>query len=163
MFERFTERAILCIMFAQEESKRLKHTCVDAEHILLGVIGEGKGIAAQSLKASGVTLKAARIAVKASMGIGKDVASKPFFLRWMEPFREMPFTPSSKNVLSLSLSESKELGKNYVGTEHLLLGILKAGENGSGPDSSDGALKVLHALGVNMNELEHNIRERMNK
>jgi ATP-dependent Clp protease ATP-binding subunit ClpA len=162
MFERFTERAILCIMFAQEESKRLKHTCVDAEHILLGVIGEGKGIAAQSLKASGVTLKAARITVKASMGIGKDVDRTPFFLRWMEPFREIPFSPSSKNILTLSLSESKKLGKNYLGTEHLLLGIIRAGENGPGPDSSEGALKVLHSLGVNMNDLERNIRERLN-
>mmetsp|Transcript_17284 Transcript_17284/g.44123 ORF Transcript_17284/g.44123 Transcript_17284/m.44123 type:complete len:821 (-) Transcript_17284:132-2594(-) len=117
MFERFTEKAIKVIMLAQEEARRLGHNFVGTEQILLGLIGEGTGIAAQVLKLMNVNLKDARIEVEKIIGRGSGFVAV-----------EIPFTPRAKRVLELSLEESRQLGHNYIGTEHLLLGLVKEGE-----------------------------------
>lgn len=117
MFERFTEKAIKVIMLGQEEARRLGHNFVGTEQILLGLIGEGSGIAAQVLKSMGVTLKDARVEVEKLVGRGSGFVAV-----------EIPFTPRAKRVLELALEEARQLGHNYIGTEHLLLGILREGE-----------------------------------
>ena len=117
MFERFTEKAIKVIMLAQEEARRLGHNFVGTEQILLGLIGEGTGIAAKVLKSMGVNLKDARIEVEKIIGRGSGFVAV-----------EIPFTPRAKRVLELSLEEARQLGHNYIGTEHLLLGLLREGE-----------------------------------
>jgi ATP-dependent Clp protease ATP-binding subunit ClpC len=117
MFERFTEKAIKVIMLAQEEARRLGHNFVGTEQILLGLIGEGTGIAAKVLKSMGVNLKEARVEVEKIIGRGSGFVAV-----------EIPFTPRAKRVLELSLEEARQLGHNYIGTEHLLLGLLREGE-----------------------------------
>ncbi|CAI5936754.1 unnamed protein product [Closterium sp. NIES-65] len=117
MFERFTEKAIKVIMLAQEEARRLGHNFVGTEQILLGLIGEGTGIAAKVLKSLGVNLKEARVEVEKIIGRGSGFVAV-----------EIPFTPRAKRVLELSLEEARQLGHNYIGTEHLLLGLLREGE-----------------------------------
>ncbi|MCO5575429.1 hypothetical protein L7F22_029230 [Adiantum nelumboides] len=117
MFERFTEKAIKVIMLAQEEARRLGHNFVGTEQILLGLIGEGTGIAAKVLKSMGVNLKEARIEVEKIIGRGSGFVAV-----------EIPFTPRAKRVLELSLEEARQLGHNYIGSEHLLLGLLREGE-----------------------------------
>ena len=112
MFERFTEKAIKVIMLAQEEARRLGHNFVGTEQILLGLIGEGTGIAAKVLKSMGVNLKDARVEVEKIIGRGSGFVAV-----------EIPFTPRAKKVLELSLEEARQLGHNYIGTEHLLLRI----------------------------------------
>nr|YP_009394417.1 Clp protease ATP binding subunit [Leptosiphonia brodiei]ARW62979.1 Clp protease ATP binding subunit [Leptosiphonia brodiei] len=117
MFERFTEKAIKVIMLAQEEARRLGHNFVGTEQILLGLIGEGTGIAAQVLKSMNVNLKDARIEVEKIIGRGSGFVAV-----------EIPFTPRAKRVLELSLEEARQLGHNYIGTEHLLMGLVREGE-----------------------------------
>ncbi|CAI5531870.1 unnamed protein product [Closterium sp. Naga37s-1] len=117
MFERFTEKAIKVIMLAQEEARRLGHNFVGTEQILLGLIGEGTGIAAKVLKSLGVNLKEARVEVEKIIGRGSGFVAV-----------EIPFTPRAKRVLELALEEARQLGHNYIGTEHLLLGLLREGE-----------------------------------
>ncbi|ONM17895.1 Double Clp-N motif-containing P-loop nucleoside triphosphate hydrolase superfamily protein [Zea mays] len=125
MFERFTEKAIKVIMLAQEEARRLGHNFVGTEQILLGLIGEGTGIAAKVLKSMGINLKDARVEVEKIIGRGSGFVAV-----------EIPFTPRAKRVLELSLEEARQLGiiftylhrHNYVGSEHLLLGLLREGE-----------------------------------
>jgi ATP-dependent Clp protease ATP-binding subunit ClpC len=117
MFERFTEKAIKVIMLAQEEARRLGHNFVGTEQILLGLIGEGTGVAAKVLKSMGVNLKDARIEVEKIIGRGSGFVAV-----------EIPFTPRAKRVLELSLEEARQLGHNYIGTEHLLLGLIREGE-----------------------------------
>jgi ATP-dependent Clp protease ATP-binding subunit ClpC len=117
MFERFTEKAIKVIMLAQEEARRLGHNFVGTEQILLGLIGEGTGIASKVLKSMGVSLKDARIEVEKIIGRGSGFVAV-----------EIPFTPRAKRVLELSLEEARQLGHNYIGTEHLLLGLIREGE-----------------------------------
>ncbi|KAH7543618.1 chaperone protein ClpC, chloroplastic isoform X2 [Ziziphus jujuba] len=117
MFERFTEKAIKVIMLAQEEARRLGHNFVGTEQILLGLIGEGTGIAAKVLKAMGINLKEARVEVEKIIGRGSGFVAV-----------EIPFTPRAKRVLELSLEEARQLGHNYIGSEHLLLGLLREGE-----------------------------------
>ena len=117
MFERFTEKAIKVIMLAQEEARRLGHNFVGTEQILLGLIGEGTGIAAKVLKSMGVNLKDARVEVEKIIGRGSGFVAV-----------EIPFTPRAKRVLELSLEEARQLGHNYIGTEHLLLGLIREGE-----------------------------------
>nr|ATJ02848.1 ATP-dependent Clp protease ATP-binding subunit clpA-like protein [Porphyridium purpureum] len=131
MFERFTEKAIKVIMLAQEEARRLGHNFVGTEQLLLGLIGEGTGIAAQVLKMMNVTLKDARIEVEKIIGRGSGFVAV-----------EIPFTPRAKRVLELSLEEARQLGHNYIGTEHLLLGLVKEGEGV--------AARVLENLAVNV-------------
>jgi len=117
MFERFTEKAIKVIMLAHEEARRLGHNFVGTEQILLGLIGEGTGIAAKVLKSMGVNLKDARVEVEKIIGRGSGFVAV-----------EIPFTPRAKKVLELSLEEARQLGHNYIGTEHLLLGLIREGE-----------------------------------
>jgi len=117
MFERFTEKAIKVVMLAQEEARRLGHNFVGTEQIMLGLIGEGTGIAAKVLKSMGISLKEARIEVEKIIGRGSGFVAV-----------EIPFTPRAKRVLELALEEARQLGHNYIGTEHLLLGLLREGE-----------------------------------
>ena len=117
MFERFTEKAIKVIMLAQEEARRLGHNFVGTEQILLGLIGEGTGVAAKVLKSLGINLKDSRIEVEKIIGRGSGFVAV-----------EIPFTPRAKRVLELSLEEARQLGHNYIGTEHLLLGLIREGE-----------------------------------
>lgn len=134
MFERFTEKAIKVIMLAQEEARRLGHNFVGTEQILLGLIGEGTGIAAQVLKSMNVNLKDARIEVEKIIGRGSGFVAV-----------EIPFTPRAKRVLELSLEEARQLGHNYIGTEHLLMGLVREGEGV--------AARVLENLSVNVSSI----------
>ena len=132
MFERFTEKAIKVIMLAQEEARRL------TEQVLLGLIGEGTGVAAKTLKAMGVNLKDARVEVEKIIGRGSGFVAV-----------EIPFTPRAKRVLELSWDEARQLGHNYIGTEHLLLGLIREGEGV--------AARVLENLGVDLNKVRSNV------
>jgi ATP-dependent Clp protease ATP-binding subunit ClpC len=134
MFERFTEKAIKVIMLAQGEARRLGHNFVGTEQILLGLIGEGTGVAAKVLKSMGVNLKDARIEVEKIIGRGSGFVAV-----------EIPFTPRAKRVLELSLEEARQLGHNYIGTEHLLLGLIREGEGV--------AARVLENLGVDLSKV----------
>jgi ATP-dependent Clp protease ATP-binding subunit ClpC len=134
MFERFTEKAIKVIMLAQEEARRLGHNFVGTEQILLGLIGEGTGVAAKVLKSMGVNLKDARVEVEKIIGRGSGFVAV-----------EIPFTPRAKRVLELSLEEARQLGHNYIGTEHLLLGLIREGEGV--------AARVLENLGVDLGKV----------
>ena len=138
MFERFTEKAIKVIMLAQEEARRLGHNFVGTEQILLGLIGEGTGIAAKTLKSMGVNLKDARVEVEKIIGRGSGFVAV-----------EIPFTPRAKRVLELSWDEARQLGHNYIGTEHLLLGLIREGEGV--------AARVLENLGVDLNKVRSNV------
>ena len=138
MFERFTEKAIKVIMLAQEEARRLGHNFVGTEQVLLGLIGEGTGVAAKTLKSMGVTIKDAREQVEKIIGRGSGFVAV-----------EIPFTPRAKKVLELSWDEARQLGHNYIGTEHLLLGLIREGE-GIGT-------KVLENLGVDLNKCRSNV------
>ncbi|KAK9909406.1 hypothetical protein WJX75_001799 [Coccomyxa subellipsoidea] len=134
MFERFTEKAIKVVMLAQEEARRLGHNFVGTEQILLGLIGESTGIAAKVLKSMGVNLKDARVEVEKIIGRGSGFVAV-----------EIPFTPRAKRVLELSLEEARQLGHNYIGTEHILLGLLREGEGV--------AARVLETLGADPSKI----------
>lgn len=138
MFERFTEKAIKVIMLAQEEARRLGHNFVGTEQVLLGLIGEGTGVAAKTLKSMGVNLKDARAEVEKIIGRGSGFVAV-----------EIPFTPRAKRVLELSWDEARQLGHNYIGTEHLLLGLIREGEGV--------AARVLENLGVDLNKVRSNV------
>jgi ATP-dependent Clp protease ATP-binding subunit ClpC len=138
MFERFTEKAIKVIMLAQEEARRLGHNFVGTEQILLGLIGEGSGVGPKILKSMGVKLKDARIEVEKIIGRGSGFVAV-----------EIPFTPRAKRCLELSLEEARQLGHNYIGTEHLLLGLIVEGEGV--------AARVLEQLDVNLPKLRTEI------
>ena len=138
MFERFTEKAIKVIMLAQEEARRLGHNFVGTEQVLLGLIGEGTGVAAKTLKSMGVNLKDARTEVEKIIGRGSGFVAV-----------EIPFTPRAKRVLELSWDEARQLGHNYIGTEHLLLGLIREGEGV--------AARVLENLGVDLNKVRSNV------
>jgi ATP-dependent Clp protease ATP-binding subunit ClpC len=129
MFERFTDTAIQVIRLAQEEARRLGHNFIGTEQILLGLIAEGNGVAAQVLESLGVTLKEAREEVEKIIGRGSSFVAA-----------EVPFTPRSKRILELSLEESRSFKQEYIGTEHLLLGLLR--------DREGVAAKVLLNMGV---------------
>jgi hypothetical protein len=117
LFERFTDRARRVVVLAQEEARRLNHDHVGTEHILLGLIDEGEGVAAQALESLGISLESARQQVEEIIGRGQQA-----------PSRHIPFTPRAKKVLELTLREAMQLGHNYVGTEHILLGLIREGE-----------------------------------
>ena len=138
MFERFTEKAIKVIMLAQEEARRLGHNFVGTEQVLLGLIGEGTGVAAKALKSMGVNLKDARAEVEKIIGRGSGFVAV-----------EIPFTPRAKRVLELSWDEARQLGHNYIGTEHLLLGLIREGEGV--------AARVLENLNVDLNKVRTNV------
>ncbi len=137
MFGRFTERAQKSILLAQEEAKNLRHNYVGTEHILLGLLAEGEGIAATALNNMGVTLEAARNEVIKAIGKGNYTVDI------------MGFTPRTKRIFELSFLAARNLGHNYVGTEHILLGLLEEGEGV--------AIVVLQKLGVDIEKLKQNI------
>ncbi len=138
MFERFTEKAIKVIMLAQEEARRLGHNFVGTEQILLGLIGEGSGVGPKILKSMGIKLKEARIEVEKIIGRGSGFVAV-----------EIPFTPRAKRCLELSLEEARQLGHNYIGTEHLLLGLIVEGEGV--------AARVLEEMQVDLQRLRSEI------
>ena len=138
MFERFTEKAIRVIMLAQEESRRLGHNFVGTEQLLLGLIAEGTGIAAKTLKSMGVNIKDAREEVEKIIGQGPGFVAA-----------EIPYTPRVKKVLELSRDEAGQLGHNYIGAEHLLLAIIS--------EKECVAAKVLENLGVDLNKCRANV------
>jgi ATP-dependent Clp protease ATP-binding subunit ClpA len=118
MFERFTDRARRVVVLAQEEARMLNHDYIGTEHLLLGLIHEGQGVAARALESLGVSLEAVRQQVEEIIGQGQQ-----------EPLSgHIPFTPRAKKVLELSLREALQLGHNYIGTEHILLGLIHEGE-----------------------------------
>jgi ATP-dependent Clp protease ATP-binding subunit ClpA len=132
MFERFTERARRVVVLAQEEARMLNHNYIGTEHILLGLIREGEGVAAEALESLGISLEAVRQQVKEIIGRGQQA-----------PSGHVPFTPRAKKVLELSLREANGLGHNYIGTEHILLGLIREG--------SGVAAQVLVKLGADLN------------
>lgn len=144
MFDRFTERAIKVIMLAQEEARRLGHNFVGTEQILLGLIGEGTGIAAKTLIDLGITVADVRIEVGTVLGKGSSLISA-----------EMPFTPKSKRLLDLALKEAQQLGHKYVDTEHLLLGLLQ--------DTEGLAAMVLANLGLELEEVRAKVMAMMSE
>ena len=117
MFERFTNRARRVVVLAQEEARILRHNYIGTEHLLLGILAEGEGTAFRALDELGVTLEIARQQVEGIIGAGQDAMSG-----------HIPFTPRAKKVLELSLREALKLGHNYIGTEHILLGIIREGD-----------------------------------
>jgi len=134
MFERFTDKAVRVIMLAQEEARRLGHNMVGTERVLLGLIAEDSGIAAKALKSMGVTVKDAQVEIEKIIGRGSGYVPV-----------EVPFTPRAKRVLELSVEVARQLGDNYISTEHLLIALIDSGEGV--------AAKVLEKLGVNPGEL----------
>lgn len=144
MFERFTEKSIKVIMLAQEESRRLGHNFVGTEQLLLGLIGEETGIASQVLKSMGVNLKTTRIEVEKIIGRGSGFVAV-----------EIPFTTRAKRVLEFTLEESRQQAHNYIGTEHLLLGLIR--------ESECVAVRVLSVLNVDLAELRNRILQQINQ
>jgi ATP-dependent Clp protease ATP-binding subunit ClpC len=134
MFERFTDRARRVVVLAQEESRMLNHNYIGTEHILLGLVHEGGGVAAEALTAMGIGLEAVREQVEEIIGQGQAA-----------PAGHIPFTPRAKKVLELSLREALQLGHNYIGTEHILLGLVREGEGV--------AAQVLQKLGGDLNRV----------
>ena len=138
MFERFTERARRVVVLAQEEARLLNHNYIGTEHILLGLIREGEGVAAKALESLGISLEAVRQQVKEIIGRGQQA-----------PSGHIPFTPRAKKVLELSLREALQLGHNYIGTEHILLGLIREG--------SGVAAQVLVKLGADLNRARQQV------
>src|SRR6185437_44986 len=131
MFERFTTRARHVVVLSQEEATQLKHNYIGTEHILLGLLGEQGGLASQALTGLGMSLEGARQAVTELIGMGST-----------EPTGRIPFTPRAKKTLELALREALQLNHDYIGTEHLLLGILTQGERAAKDEEGVG-VKVL--------------------
>ncbi len=138
MFERFTDRARRVVVLAQEEARMLNHNYIGTEHILLGLIHEGEGVAAKSLESMNISLEAVRHQVEEIIGQGQQA-----------PSGHIPFTPRAKKVLELSLREALQLGHNYIGTEHILLGLIREGEGV--------AAQVLVKLGADLNRVRQTV------
>jgi hypothetical protein len=138
MFERFTDRARRVVVLAQEEARGLNHDYIGTEHILLGLIHEREGVAARALTELGISLEGARAQVEAEIGHGKQA-----------PGGHIPFTPRAKKVLELSLREALQLGHNYIGTEHILLGLIREGEGV--------AAQVLVTLGAGLERVRQQV------
>src|SRR6186713_3152700 len=138
MFERFTDRARRVVVLAQEEAKMLNHNYIGTEHILLGLIHEGEGVAAKALESLNISLDAVREQVQDIIGQGQQ-----------QPTGHIPFTPRAKKVLELSLREALQLGHNYIGTEHILLGLIREGEGV--------AAQVLVKLGADLNRVRQQV------
>src|SRR6201981_172378 len=117
MFEKFTDRARRVVVLAQEEARMLNHNFIGTERILLGLIHEGEGVAAKALESLGISLEVVRQQVEEIVGQGQQA-----------PSGHIPFTPRAKKVLELSLREALQLGHNYIGTEHILLGLIREGD-----------------------------------
>jgi ATP-dependent Clp protease ATP-binding subunit ClpC len=142
MFERFTDRARRVVVLAQEEARMLNHNYIGTEHILLGLIHEGEGVAAKALESLNISLEAVRQQVEEIIGQGQAA-----------PTGHIPFTPRAKKVLELSLREALQLGHNYIGTEHILLGLIREGE-GVGAE-------VLQKLGADLNRVRRTVTQRL--
>jgi ATP-dependent Clp protease ATP-binding subunit ClpC len=138
MFERFTDRARRVVVLAQEEARMLNHNYIGTEHILLGLIHEGEGVAAKGLESLGISLEGVRSQVEEIIGQGQQA-----------PSGHIPFTPRAKKVLELSLREALQLGHNYIGTEHILLGLIREGEGV--------AAQVLVKLGADLNRVRQQV------
>jgi ATP-dependent Clp protease ATP-binding subunit ClpC len=138
MFERFTDRARRVIVLAQEEARKLNHNYIGTEHILLGLIHEGEGVAPQALSELGISLQSVRLQVEEIIGQGTAA-----------PSGHIPFTPRAKKVLELSLREALQLGHNYIGTEHILLGLVREGEGV--------AAQVLQKLGAGLDRVREEV------
>src|SRR5687767_2844052 len=138
MFERFTDRARRVVVLAQEEARMLNHNYIGTEHILLGLIHEGEGVAAKALESLGISLEGVREQVEEIIGQGQTA-----------PAGHIPFTPRAKKVLELSLREALQLGHNYIGTEHILLGLIREGEGV--------AAQVLQKLGADLNRVRQQV------
>jgi hypothetical protein len=138
MFERFTDRARRVVVLAQEEARLLNHDHIGTEHILLGLIHEGEGVAYLALTELGISLDAVRAQVEAEIGQGSEA-----------PGGHIPFTPRAKKVLELSLREALQLGHNYIGTEHILLGLIREGEGV--------AAQVLVGLGADLDRVRQQV------
>ena len=138
MFERFTERARRVIILAQEEAKRLNHSAVGTEHILLGIVREGEGVASKVLESLNISPERVRAEIESAIGRGERT-----------PHEEVTFTPRAKKVLELALDEARRLGHNYIGTEHLLLGLIREGEGV--------AARVLEAMGADLERVRSQV------
>jgi ATP-dependent Clp protease ATP-binding subunit ClpA len=138
MFERFTDRARRVIVLAQREARRLSHNYIGTEHILLGLVDEGEGVAAKALDSLGISLTAVRQQVEEIIGRGQEAASG-----------HIPFTPRAKKVLELSLREALQLGHDYIGTEHILLALIREGDGV--------AAQVLVMLGADLNRVRQQV------
>src|ERR1022692_482260 len=138
MFERFTDRARRVVVLAQEAARMLNHNYIGTEHILLRLIHEGEGVAAKALQTLGISLEAVRQQVEEIIGQGQQA-----------PSGHIPFTPRAKKVLELSLREALQLGHNYIGTEHILLGLIREGEGV--------AAQVLVKLGADLNRVRQQV------
>ena len=138
MFERFTDRARRVVVLAQEEARLLNHNYIGTEHILLGLIHEGEGVAAKALESLGISLEAVRAQVEEIIGQGQSA-----------PTGHIPFTPRAKKVLELSLREAIQLRCDYIGTEHILLGVVREGEGV--------AAQVLVNLGAGLDQVRHQV------
>jgi len=138
MFERFTDRARRVVVLAQEEARMLNHNYIGTEHILLGLIHEGEGVAAKGLEALGISREGVRSQVEEIIGQGQQA-----------PSGHIPFTPRAKKVLELSLREALQLGHSYIGTEHILLGLIREGEGV--------AAQVLVKLGADLNRVRQQV------
>jgi len=138
MFERFTERARQVVVLAQEEARALKHNYIGTEHLLLGLLREEEGVAARVLDSLQISTEEVRAAVVRIVGTGEEVATG-----------QIPFTPRAKKVLELALREALSLGHNYIGTEHILLGLLREGEGV--------AARVLKSLDIDIERTRNEI------
>src|SRR5690625_5633525 len=138
MFERFTDRARRVVVLAQDEARLLNHNYIGTEHILLGLIHEAEGVGAKALEALGVTLDAVREQVRDIIGEGNQT-----------PSGHIPFTPRAQKVLELSLREALQLGHNYIGTDHILLGLIREGEGV--------AAQVLVKLGADLTRVRQQV------
>jgi ATP-dependent Clp protease ATP-binding subunit ClpC len=138
MFERFTERARKVVYLAQQEAARLGHNVVGTEHLLLGLVAEGEGVAAKALESLDINLDRIRSEVEKIIGSGET-----------NPFGEIPFTPRAKRVLELAVDEGRQMGHNYVGTEHILLGLIREGEGV--------AAQVLKNLGADLEKVRKEV------
>jgi ATP-dependent Clp protease ATP-binding subunit ClpC len=142
LFERFTDRARRVLVLAQEEARQLNHSFIGTEHILLGLIHEGEGVAAKALDTLGITLEAVREKVEEAIGMtGATPSGSP------------PFTPRAKKVLELSLREALQLGHSYIGTEHMLLGLVREGDGV--------AAQVLVSLGADLGRVRQQVTQTM--
>ena len=144
MFERFTEKARKVVVKAQDEARYLKQNYIGTEHLLLGIIDENDGIASKVLIEMGITLEEVRAAVKTVITEGSS-----------ESYEHIPFTPRAKKVLELSLREALQMGHNYIGTEHILLGLLREGEGV--------AARVLNSLGITLENVKETVKEVLKK
>jgi hypothetical protein len=138
VFERFTDRARRVVVLAQEEARTLNHNYIGTEHLLLGLINEGEGVAALALEQLNISLDAVRSQVEEIIGLGEAALSG-----------HIPFTPRAKKVLEMSLREAIQLGHNYIGTEHILLGLIREGEGV--------AAQVLNKLGADLNRVREQV------